>query len=502
MNVDALQNTWNELRRNPPLQWWVGILFGAVLAAILIGAFFNSRVLYLAAGAFVGFPLVAIMSRYPQAWIFSVVALHAVWLRTSDKGLSLVEIAIVGFFFGSLSLWFLWQFVVKRKRLVRHAGDLLILIAAGLAVLNLGVAYYREVLILEWFRQFLLWAMILYYFPIREYITTDKRLRILFYILLGVFCVVGVQTVQAYIRATTDIVYAYELVSARSALTEMALVAATIGCAGALLFARRLISNIFSLGLTVFFFSCLVATFSRSFWAATMMSLGMLYFFSRARQRAKILVMSLIGVVIAIFGILTFVGEDKAELFLVMLQTRFESIFSPTKSVSLEARGSESAELVKLIPESPMLGFGFGATFMFYDPIFNTYAVGNFIHNGYLYLAFKLGIPTALLFLAGLIIHLWRAIPLFRRVHDPLLRYALMVSFACLCAELMVSYFGNQFAFREGVFLYAINLALISIVERRVDQIETGGKTLERVVPLLPASRQKALQAASTTTTL
>ena len=502
MNVDALQNAWNELRRNPPLQWWVGILFGAVLAAILIGAFFNSRVLYLAAGAFVGFPVVAVLARYPQAWIFSFVALHALWLRTSDKGLSILEIAIVGFFFGSLTLWFLWQFVIKRKRLVRHAGDLLILLAAGLALLNLAVAFYREVEILMWFRQFLLWATILYYFPIREYITTDKRLRILFYLMLGVFCVVGVQTVQAYLRATTDIVYAFELVSARSALTEMALVAATIGCAGALLFARRIISNIISLGLTVFFFGCLVATFSRSFWAATLMSLGLLYVFSHAKQRAKILVMSLVGVAIAIFGILTFVGEDKADLFLVMLQSRFESIFAPTESVSLESRGSESTQLLGLIPESPFLGFGFGAGFMFYDPIFNTYLPGNFAHNGYLFLAFKLGIPTTLLFVAGLFVHLLRAFPLFRRVHSSLLRYTLMVSVSCLCALLLVSYFGNQFAFREGVFLFAVSLALISVVERRTEPGETGGKTLDRVVPLLPERRQKALAAAPVSTTL
>ena len=374
---------WDDLGTGIPLRWWLGLLAGLLLGALIIGAFLNGRVFYLAGLVMVGLPLMYVFFRYPHVWIYTVIGSQAFWLQSTDRGLSLIEIMLVGFYVGGLLIWFVWHLAARRKHLIRGVADFLVLIVFGLCVVNYFVAMGNGVDTMAWLREFLLVSFILFYFPIREHINTDRRMRIMLGVLLGVCAFLAGMAIQNYMRATTDITYAFELVTGRSAKIEMAFVASTIGAAAALLYSRRLIPNVFYFACTIVFFSTLVATFSRSFWVSSLIGLFLLFVFATSKLRVKITILGLVAIVVGIIGMLTVVGPEKSDLLLGMLQVRVESIIEADQSVSLAARGNETKEALDHISRSPLLGYGFGKHFWIYDLVMDTYGYSGFLHNGY-----------------------------------------------------------------------------------------------------------------------
>ena len=90
------------------------------------------------------------------------------------------------------------------------------------------------------------------------------------------------------------------------------------------------------------------------------------------------------------------------------------------------------------------------------------------------FLISKLGWPMAILLVLGLVAHLWRGLQIRRAAVTPFHRAVIGGACACLCASLFVSWFGNQFGFREGVIFIAIAIGLIGFIESRYGLVRTG----------------------------
>ncbi len=446
---------------------WVSVLFGLGMTALSFGALMNLRILYLSALLVLVLPLLVFFVHYPQIWLYSIVLSQVVWLGGGSRSVTILEIALAGYFLGGLLLWFAWQLGVKRQRLIRNGGDMLLLTTFVLSSLNAIVALAHDVNMMLWAREWLLWVLILYYFPLREHLKEDRHVRVFLWLLFAVFIYFGAEAFRTYLRATTDIAYAFELVSARSSLREIIFVTSAVCTTIILLYSRKAVGNVFFLGCSIFFIGVLIATFSRSFWVACVVGLGLIFMFVDQRRRIKMLILVSSGFVIGLSSVLVLVGEGKGELLIEVLENRALSIIAPTESISLQSRTSESLEVIELLSQTPFTGYGFGKEFNFYNPVSYYHNRTSFIHNGYLSIAFKIGLPLFLLFFAGLYFYLFRGIRTVRRTDDPFDKGMVLGATITLFVILFVSLFGNQFAFREGILIASIALAIIGRIDER-----------------------------------
>jgi O-antigen ligase len=206
----------------------------------------------------------------------------------------------------------------------------------------------------------------------------------------------------------------------------------------------------------------LIVSFSRTFWVFIILGIVIMLFFINNEQR-KTLVAGLS--IISLAGIIVFfsVFEGKTKMMSMILSNRLMSTTKGTKDLSAYQRFIEYETVLKSVEENPMFGNGLGKTFNFYDPYLHLTQRPKNVHNGYLYIAFRLGIPMLVVFLCFLMMYLGNGLIETRRQKDEFWRLLsfsafltiLMIAFACLTS--------NQFFARDGGVILAVSFAIISI---------------------------------------
>ncbi|HEX6713801.1 MAG TPA: O-antigen ligase family protein [Thermoleophilaceae bacterium] len=137
----------------------------------------------------------------------------------------------------------------------------------------------------------------------------------------------------------------------------------------------------------------LVLTYERTFWVATLLALVYLALHATPRQRLRALILgpALLAVVVA--G-MAFVAPGD----MVAARQRLLSIGQYGSDLSVRFRVTETANVTQAIASDPLRGSGLGATIIWgrpYEGVRPT--TESFAHDGYLWLAWKLGVPVAVL---------------------------------------------------------------------------------------------------------
>lgn len=139
----------------------------------------------------------------------------------------------------------------------------------------------------------------------------------------------------------------------------------------------------------------LLLTFERTFWLATIFCVGLVIVRSGRAQRAKALVLVPLGAVV-VFVLLSLAAPNE----LSTARERLLSIGQAASSDSIRYRIVESRHVVDVVRAHPVTGSGLGAQVYWGRPWQRVpphkYA---YTHNGYLWVAWKLGVPAALLLL-------------------------------------------------------------------------------------------------------
>jgi O-antigen ligase len=143
----------------------------------------------------------------------------------------------------------------------------------------------------------------------------------------------------------------------------------------------------------------LLFTYERTFWVATIVGLAFVVMRTSGRQRVKAIVAT--PIVLTVFlTLLATVAPD----VLGAARERLLSIGQYSSDDSLRYRVVESEHVIGQIREHPLLGNALGATIFWGRPWEGVKpTTDEYAHNGYLWLAWKLGIPAALLLLAILL---------------------------------------------------------------------------------------------------
>lgn len=140
----------------------------------------------------------------------------------------------------------------------------------------------------------------------------------------------------------------------------------------------------------------LLLTYERTFWVAAIA--GFLFVVMKAgwSQKAKAVVL-LVAALVTVLPLLAVLSPGS----LVAAQQRFLSIGQYGSDDSVRTRIVETRAVVRKVHEAPVVGWGIGDQVSYGYPWLRVPPEATpYTHNGYLWLAWKLGIPAALLLLA------------------------------------------------------------------------------------------------------
>jgi O-antigen ligase len=151
----------------------------------------------------------------------------------------------------------------------------------------------------------------------------------------------------------------------------------------------------------------------------------------------------------------------------------------------VEARFREFKEVNNEIYETPLFGQGFRKEISYYNNTRKSNSVVSFIHNGYLNLAHKTGIPMAILFyfvvllfnIRGYVVA-WRLKRYCSKNHlnskdQHYFFTALAIGSSLTITMLLITNMvTSSFFFRDGLIITAFVFAFISIAERKYNEIK------------------------------
>lgn len=405
-----------------------------------------------------------VIIKKPIYWLYFVAATMRFMLHDDEDGFSIIELTLGLFYITTLLFWLYWHCIVQRKPMIRSKPDLFFISFIFFIPLNGIIAVTNEVELIKWFREIHNYIFLLYYFPIREYITSKKEL-IIFLIIIGLgFTSLSIQNIIAYKRATTDAQYAFQLIFARSAARVNSIYFSV--CAAFGFVALSYVKNqYFRIAVAAFVLITVVASLAsmaRTSWVIVITSALFSILFTPKNNRLFYYTafVTIMGCTIA--GVMLFGGKNVG-LVKKIIEKRLSSV-GTLNDYSYLTRVNENIVAWEYIQQYPLGGSGIGKNKLHYDLVTKNHAYVSYIHNGYISLIYKLGIPMALLFFSFLIGYLFISLRYFFLTKTALARG---LSLSCMLA--LIVYFisniaGCVFDIRQGVFLTFIIIGLINTV--------------------------------------
>lgn len=342
--------------------------------------------------------LIAIFSE--RTWVYCAVLAHGPMLIALEhEGIGINELVFIGISISGLIFWLLKALLVERRTLIRNGFDLLLIAAVVLTgAVGLIANILNEGDLLLYFKEYLIIFDLLLYFPIRSILTDEKQLKWLLIVFVIVSMINGVHSIFTYRERMAQAVFQWQILASRSRANEWMSMAQIYLSALYLSISKTWKGRIIALASLCCGFVFLMISFSRNPIISCFGGLVVILVMVRWPQRVRIIGGLVATAVIGIVVVLTaFPGLAKS--FGTSVTSRLGSVANARQDLSFQSRLAETTRLVEYyVPASPVIGYGMGTGFHYRDPIIQATATPHFIHNGYLWLVFKVGIPVTILF--------------------------------------------------------------------------------------------------------
>ncbi len=372
---------------------WVSLGGGLALSLAVAGAAPEQAWLVPAGVLIVGVAgaVAVVLPRRPIA-SFVVVLGGFTFAVNSDTGLQPGELVYGLYLYTYLAVWY-GSRLARGERIVRTPADwalALLLVGGGVLGSVTAVVFGAS---FGTFRGDLTAFLVLgLYFPVKDACFRFHRgPEITFGVLLGIGAFLGIQNFLGFREIIATATVAWQVADARFAATETISMVSVLGTLTILLFAERWWHRVGLLGLLLFLIGSLILTKGRTFWIAALLGAGLLLLLLRGRYRLRLVSLVGVGATALVVLVMLFFGR-LAELILSGAASRFAMIGGATTDVSLLSRIVEWKAVWEYIQVNPLLGYGFGTNYKYFDMLAEATLVKWFIHNGYLAAWFKLGV--------------------------------------------------------------------------------------------------------------
>ena len=402
-------------------------------------------------------------------WLPIVILGHAALFAQRTEGVSLSEYAFAAFFYLVLLLWLLDRVVVKRERLATVPGDnalALFMVLGVISVLPLLVAEGKP---FQWLRELLVFFCLLFYFPLRQGIRSERVRRLVYLSFFVLALGIAAKNIYQYRSGVAIATYIWELLGGRQSANEPLFMSVVLAGVAFWMTAEKPLDRLQSFLVVSFFSLSLLLTFSRGYWLGTFLGIAVMFLLGDRRERKRVLTLgAIVGFAGAALMMVLFY-----DVFMALFDTIFRRLFSTATAVtdkSFANRIVESATVWELIKKNPILGSGLGTEFSVYHLLRETTQHTFYVHNAYLYLWFKLGIIGLITFLVAFLSKAWLGIRISLRDRTNTLRPQVLCSTAILVAMVQVSITSPQFYARDSVLIIAICWATIAAAWRPAGQ--------------------------------
>lgn len=446
-----------------------------IIWASLISILFSSITLLLVyleyavflAPALIVFPFLYFIITKPKVWLFGLAIMSGIFFQSAGEGISIIDVVTGAYLLGSVIIWFAFKLIFKREKVVRNYGDLLILAFFLAMPLNLAITIFHEADTEIWIREFLMMFVMLLYFPIRDSIKSERDMKYFLSIIAIVIIGVGLyQLYDYYIRVTVKMVYAYELIHAMNVNQTLFTSSAVVGLIFLITADNlkvRIVSLIFAALSVIFLFS----TFSRTFWLILLLTIFAMFLIVPGEKKIRLSLY--VGIIVTFIGIAAMLFmRDNVMILYEVSKKRLLSATKAGQDISLRSRLIEWEKVTDYIKQYPLGGNGLGKQYHFYDPITMVTKRTDIIHNGYLYLIYRIGIPLSLFYFGFLFFYLFKAINLIPKARSDFqksIAYSIIGLFLTL---FIANYTSSQFFYRDGLFVTAMVISFICILENLI----------------------------------
>ncbi|HRP03195.1 MAG TPA: O-antigen ligase family protein, partial [Candidatus Kapabacteria bacterium] len=327
------------------------------------------------------------------------------FFHSRSEGVTVIDVVSAMYFNGSIVIWFVNKVMLQKEKAAYNLGDWFILAFFFFLIFNFIIAYINQANLFTWIREYLVISLVLLYFPIKSIIKTEEELKKFLAFFAVVLIGVGIYQGYLYYTKLNEIIiqYAFELSTGVNVNQTIYTTATIFGFVFTFHQVKKK-NEIQILIFTGFMLISLIATFSRTFWVILAVFIGLMFVFFPAEKKISI-VKYLIFLFIIFFALAFLLMKENLFLYLQVILERFTSSADGTRDMSVVARLVEWETLFKKIGQHPLSGSGLGKVFTFYSPIqLFTYHT-DVIHNGFLFIIYRVGIPTALLYFAFIIFY-------------------------------------------------------------------------------------------------
>lgn len=456
------------------------LLSGFVIAIIPVTLLFTG---WISGLIVVALPLLILVLmlfiRYPRIWLYTGAILNYFWISSGkgDDAITLKEYTLVAFIMGGLWIWIFSMVFIKKRKIIRHLGDKILILIVFLMPLNFILALMNdETVALTWLREYLLFYTMLYYLPWREHFTQRKHIAIFLGLTAGVFIFIGATNLWQYVKAASNVLYAYQVWTSRKMLNTHIFLCATVLCSMGALYASTRKARLGMLVLTAFYAIVVLVSFSRGFWISAMIGIIVTLWLLDKKKVVTVGLYSLAGGIIVIFAIQALFPE-RAALIIKVIQSRFTSSTAGTQDLSLLARVYETRVVLDTLVRYILGGVGLGASFTIFDPLERYYTRVTFIHNGYLFIWVKLGLPFFLAFYGAWAYMMRKAYLLAQeKKNAPLQRILAAGAFGSLVAFTLLNITSAIPEARDGFYCLSVLFAAIGFAEYLPPTESLGGR--------------------------
>lgn len=391
-----------------------------------------------------------------KRWLVVAIISHILLFLKVTKGvgetppLGPAEIVFSLIFFPGLLLWFVRRFQA-RERFVEGWEDIVTIVFMVYAFLGIGISVYQGFSLQKGFREFLLFVPLLFIFPVRKEAAKKNGRELIIWALLLLSASVAAYIVARYRLDLLVAKYLWQ-VAANRQQKEESLYMTAIVILFAFLVGNRYRKTIILPLLALELFA-LAITFSRGYWITTALGIVSLVFLLRGVARRRLIVFSGLAISLAVVVALAVFPR----LFVSVIAGLGERMSSISiNTLSLRDRLVESQAVIGKVEASPVIGYGLGALFSFFDVIHHMTIETWYIHNAYLFLLFKFGAIGFLLFLSMYLKRVSTLFKLWRRTQNtpdnPLVSAILLIPLMML----FISVTSPQFDDRGSLLILAI----------------------------------------------
>lgn len=409
-----------------------------------------------------GMLLVWLAIKSTGTWLVIGILSHLIlFIHKPYHGISVYQMVAYSMIFYPGLIWWYVKSFSESKKLVENRAELAFTLFMALALASIGWAQISGFSAFKGLREYALFISYLMYFPIRDYVA-EKGYRNMLIALLAVCMSIALFDIVEYRLKMAVASYMWQILGGRENLGEPLMMSAIIVFFG-FIAAKRYNRNLIIVLIAISSIA-LVLTFSRGYWGSTAFGLLLLVIFLNGAPRKRIITLSALSVltVVAVAAILfpkllvdLFVGVGHR---LAMLGGR---------DLSLQSRLLESGAALKDFARSPILGYGLGARFTFFDPISYMTSDSWYIHNGYVFLLFKFGIVGTFLYMVfylHIIASTWREASRSIVESDKVL----LLSFTSVMgAMLLVNLTSPQFYDRVSILIVTVMWGITAGISRR-----------------------------------